>query len=117
MIMFTFIRLGYNRVLNKSANTPTRVATPKNPGKEPWKEELYRLASERNCKKAEVAGPNLANVLHNKPRPMAASPMPKGTITNLKVWWGKAIAPYKPKEVDITTFAPPPKKHPNHWQQ
>lgn len=104
-------------MLHQGAASSTNDATPQNPGKAPWQEELYRLASQRNHHQSLTTSPHLADALTKPVHPATYKPLANGTITNLKVWWGKSIAPYKPKDVDITTFAPAPKKHPNPWRQ
>ena len=118
--MFTFIRLALTNALSGTRHIDIDHVDEISPRDDvqqgnPWRQELDRLA---NCPDG-LTGTSRRPSGSYLPKPQAVPrklPPKAGTITDLKVWWGKAITTYRPPtNVDVTNFAPPPERKRNHW--
>ncbi|MBI4533240.1 MAG: hypothetical protein HY711_04765 [Candidatus Melainabacteria bacterium] len=125
--MFTFLRISSdqtNRVYRQQSsalNSPAKQVLPNKQSEvkplNPWEKELYRLAARTEAKLNPYSNKAFGGQLP-KPRQYGEKVHAKqGTLTDLKIWWGKSMALSSTGSIDLTTFAPPPVKRPNHWYQ
>jgi hypothetical protein len=119
--MITFIKLAALRIFHLPHSHESYGATTQRnqqiTNSPDWKEDLQRFSDER-ARQAISGGHAKQGLSRSTAKPQSNLKPPslhQGTLTDLKVWWGKALAPYKPREIDLKSFAPPPKKRPNHW--
>ena len=114
--MFTFIRIAAMHVLNGDHNKKTEVEETTEENSErvnPWQGELDRLAYGSGLTRTprRPNGSYLPKVHMSQNKPASRT----GTLADLKVWWGKATATYRPPNTVDRTFSPPPVKKRNRW--
>lgn len=89
----------------------------------PWRSELVRLqrslrGENDQARFGVMAGSAPAHPVPPPPPPLPASKPPKqGTLTDLKIWWGKATVYQTPDPRQLSQFSPAPPKKKNRWLQ
>ncbi|GEM_PF-2932449 len=124
--MLTFIRIMLPAPIGIVSGQSTRRSRPgrhipaadeKERGPRPWQRELDRLARRRGT------GPEIGSPSGSEQAPPPPAPLPKGpqwkqgTLTDLKIWWGKATVYRAPDQSALNRFAPAPSRKRNRWQQ
>ncbi len=89
----------------------------------PWRGELERLKCGLRSDTDQVRfGVTPSNSSSQAP-PAPPPPLPpaiqlrQGTLTDLKIWWGKATLYKAPDPQELAKFAPVPAKKSNRWMQ
>ena len=130
--MLTFIRIHLPSMTLASPGAVDRIralahrkpADPEpEPVQNPWKGELDRLKkglrSETDQAKFGISG----GYQPIEPPPAPPPPLPpaqqfkRGTLTDLKIWWGKATVYKTPDPRELNRFAPVAPKKKNRWLQ
>ena len=114
--MFTFIRVLTRPLRRQPApSEPSQQCQDEDSPHNPWQGELERLALHQND------NPDPRKDRRFKQSYAADQPagprLKQGTLTDLKAWWGKAITSYTPPPSPLSSFAPPPVKKTNRWNQ
>jgi hypothetical protein len=119
--MFTFVRILTRNTAQKSEpdhpcrQNDTSEETPEALPARPWQQELDRLAG---CQCAESEWPKSKYRSSGHPIELPNKPIRQGTLTDQKVWWGRALHhnTIAPEQGFATQYRRPPKTI-NHWQQ
>jgi hypothetical protein len=136
ILMLTFIRIRLpnltlqsgtvDRMRSMSERKPTESEPEPELAHNPWHGELERLQRGLRSDTDQSRFGIHPGSRPIEPAPPPPPPLPKvnpvqqlrqGTLTDLKIWWGKATVYKTPEPSELTRFAPVPPKKSNRWLQ
>lgn len=131
--MLTFIRIHLpdlrpthpgmlRRMRALGTRKPADSKSPAQPN--PWHCELERLQRGLRSDTDQVRFGVTASSTPSQPAPPPPPPLPlaqpankQGTLTDLKIWWGKATIYKSPDPQELAKFAPAQSRKRNRWMQ